>query len=640
MFGLLLTLVFPGSALAGVPTAATLAGVTWLVSTWPASVAFQVSRPTIALTVIVPGSHPPAITGTVTAGPASAPAVLLQSHPIPGATALVFGEETIVLGGAGRASITLTSAGQTVASQSFSFKVAPRAPLAAAPPSAATAAFIAELNAFRAQVGAAPVAVSPALTAAAAAHAAFVSAQAARYGSSVSVHDEPAALSAQPGWTGVYARDRDLAFGAVSGGGVEVMSSGNPDPVAFLVEETVFHRNLLLDPGALEAGAAEVGGQFVLDLSNWGGSRDVAATVWPQDGATAVPLTFGGEWPSPLQPFAGTSFPAGTPVTWEDAAASDGTRILNPTFTLAAAPGGQPVAGVVLTPDLWQPFTGSGVFLGTGLAFIPTHPLAAHTLYTATVAVQEFPPAGGGPVQVRRSWTFTTGDGAVLAPGGVAQAASTPAAVTVPADPWSVLPAAVQSRLAGIAQARGPAPTYSDVYLAPWAAPAIAALGTAGVLHGIGGSMFDPQDPITMGQLAAALTAFMPSQATATLANATSLPSWAVGPAETAAGAGWLDAPKGVFAAGAWATRSIAIEALTRMLGWSDVASAYAAAGGGWPPAIHGDPGQSGEAEADLMWAAHVGLLAGVDGQAAGNMALSRAQLAVLLWRVAQQGGR
>jgi hypothetical protein len=627
-------------ALAGAASAVSVGGATWYVSSLPGSVAFVVSRPAIALTVTVPGSGLPVITGTVSAGGTSVPVALLRQTNLPSAVALTYGEDSLTLPATGRATITLTAGGAQLASQSFSFTVAAGSPPAAPAPTSAEAAFIAELNAFRAQVGAPPVAVSPALTAAARAHAAFVSAQSARYGAGVSVHDEPTAWRTLPGWTGLYARDRDLAFGAATGGGVEVMSSGNADPVAFLVAETVFHRGLLLDPAALAAGAAEVGGQFVLDLSDWGAGIGAPPVVWPPAAATDVPLTFGGEWPSPLAPFPGLSFPAGTPVTWEDYAAPAGTQVLSATFTLTAQPGGQPVAGSVLTPSLWQPYTGSGVSLGTGIAFIPARPLAPGQIYSATVAVQERL-ADGSVRPLGQSWSFTTGHGSVEAPAGVAQAASVGVAPTASQDPWSAIPSATRARLAALAQAArsGAPPTYSDLYLAPWAGPAILDLSAAGVLHGIGQGMFDPEDPLTTAQLAAALTDFVPTSATAPLANAAALPAWALQPAERAVGAGWLDAAGGVFPADAWATRATAVRALTRMLGWSAAAAAYAAAGGSWPAGIQGDPGPGGEAETDLMWVAHIGLVDGVDGQAAGNQALTRAQLAELLWRILQKAG-
>ncbi len=681
MVSLILTLT--GGALASDITPLAVSGVTWYVSTLPASIAFKVSRPAIALTVVVPAGAPPNIQGTVSVGAQAVPASLLRTQPLPGATALTIGEDNVTLPAAGKGTITLIAPdGLRLATQSFGFTVAAGAPPTVAPPTAAESAFIAELNAFRAQVGAPPVVVSPALTAAAAAHAAFVSAQAARYGATgTSVHDEPVAWSGVPGWTGLYALDRDVAFGAATGGGVEVMSSGNPDPVAFLVAETVFHRDLLLAPGALAAGAADVGGQFVLDLSDWGGAVGVSPTVWPPNGATGVPLTFGGEWPSPLQPFAGLHFPVGTPVTWDDYAAPPGTMIVGGTLTLTSQAGGQPVAGAVLTPQLWQPFSGTGVYMGGSLAFIPDQPLAAHTTYVASVqAVEQI--GSGGQRQLSGTWTFTTGDGSVLPPGGVAQAASAAVTTTttttgtatgtsgttttattgtasattsarttaqttatVPQDPWSAIPSTIQARLTTLAAAAGKAPAapqYTDLYQASWAAPAVDALSAAGVLHGIGSDMFDPNGTLTLGQLAAALTGFDPPPATvapAFLANAASLPSWAVRPAGEAVGAGWLDATQGVLAVNAWATRATAVEALTRMLGWSGAAQAYAASGGPWPAGIQGDAGMTGEPETDLLWAAHIGLINGVSGQAAGAQALTRAQLAELLWRVIQQGG-
>ncbi len=717
MAALLLTLT--GGAFANAATPLAAFGSTWYVSTLPRSIDYRVSRPAIALTVVVPPGPTPAIGGTVTVGTQSLPVTLLRSQPVPGAIALTLGEDSLTLPPSGRASIHLVGPGSlSLATQSFTFTVAAGAPATAPPPTPAESAFIAELNAYRAQVGAPPVAVSAALTAAAAAHAAFVSGQPARYGTGVSVHDEPVAWRTLPGWTGLYARNRDLAFGSATGGGVEVMSSGNSDPVAFLVAETVFHRDLLLDPAALVAGAADVGGQFVLDLSDWGGATGVQPTLWPPDAAKGVPLAFGGEWPSPLQPFAGLRFPAGTPVTWDDYAAPPGTQIINASFTLMSEPGGQPVAGAVLTPQLWQPYTETGVFMGVSVAFIPDRPLAADTTYLASVRAVEAPPTGGQR-QMATTWTFTTGDGSVLPPGGVAEAASptvttqtnpavttvtsqaaatsttstgiagggqntTPstsqpattgsdptvspggsrpaatngsqvattatsqaaATVTVPQDPWTVVPANVTERLAALAaagKARTAAnPTYTDLYLAPWAAPAVDALSAAGVVHGIGSDMFGPNDPLTTGQLAAALVSFVPPPSTVTptsLANAAALPAWAVRPLQEAVGAGWIDAPGGLVAVNAWATRATAVEALTRLLGWSQAAAAYAASGGGWPAGIKGDAGMSGEPENDLLWAAHLGLVDGVDGQVAGAQALTRAQLAVLLWRIVQKAG-
>lgn len=689
MLGLVLMLA---PAAAASPASAAWEQQVQLWDSSPASVVFQVQKPAVAVILSVAGQSPTALAsvleGSVRITPAGGattklPVAILGQGQVGNTAWVLAGENTARLSGSGRITLYMRMAdGIYWNPLSTQYTVAPGAVAAVPAPTAAQQAFVQRLNAMRAAAGVPPVGVSPALTAAAAAHAGFVAEHPALYGqSSVSMHTEPGNLT---GETGLWPNNRDAAFGSRFGGGAEVMSRGGAaHPLADLVNETVFHRSILLNPRVLTAGAADVSGVFVMDLAE-GLAAPPMQVRWPAAGAGGVPTTMWGEYPSPLSGFAGAGYPAGTPITWQCYACVSrrvpvAQAVYNVQASLSAA--GQVVPTYLLTDQNWRDTnpTYSGVALGAALALLPRQPLAGGTTYTVRVTASVYGQAlvsscwafsTGGPVAQTAGCTASTttapsvtqgppintgGSGSTSPPtstGGSSGTTTAPPTNTggssgsvvagslrgaflgAPAWAWAhaALPGAARAGLRVLMAEGATNLTFGDVARdAPWAASAVARLTAAGVVDGVGPGVFDPNGHLTREQVAVMLARLAPNGAPSPASGAVQVPSWAQAGVNQAVASGWLQASADM---GGQVSRAAAIRELMRFAGWRALARAYEAQGGRWPAGLTTHAAWNVQTKADLLWAAHIGLLRGIGGRVAGNQPLTRAQFAVLLMRL------
>ena len=652
-------------------------------------VVYQVQRPAVGVILSASGQSvatmESTITGSVyvtsTSGDATVvPIAILGAGQTGNDSWVVVGENTLRLQGSGRISIQMRlSAGLSWPLATLKYTVAPGAALSVVAPTSAEQAYVGRLNTMRAAAGVPPVRIDAGLTAAAAAHAAFVDGHPSVYPNYVSMHSEPGNLA---GETGLWPWNRDAAFGSRYGGGSEVMSFGS-HPLTQLVDETVFHRSILLDPRILAVGAADVGGVFVMDLAE--GPTAYPTTVrWPVPGAGGIPTTMGGEYPSPFAVFPGATYPAGTPITWQCyGCVSPSVPVAKAVYNVHASlsANGQLVPIYLLTDQNWvdKSMVYSGIPLGSAVALLPGQPLAADTTYTVRVSASVY---GRGPVSA--CWAFgtggpvaptagctsttpsgsstttptlTTGGGSPPSTGGSANTTTAPpssnattASSTTEASSetgslrgaflgsvaWArahaALPAVVR---AGLRMLEGTGSTvlpFRDVaQAAPWAASAIARLASAQVVEGVSAGRFDPSGHLTGEQVAVLLSRLAPVAGTFPAAAVGSVPSWAQAGVSRAMAVGWFRKATNL---GGPMSRARAIRVLTRFVGWSALARMYVVQGGSWPTGLSSSTTRDAQATADLMWAAHIGLLRGINGRVAGSQPLTRAQFAVLLVRL------
>ena len=170
----------------------------------------------------------------------------------------------------------------------------------------------------------------------------------------------------------------------------------------------------------------------------------------------------------------------------------------------------------------------------------------------------------------------------------------------------------------GTASAKGHA-TFQDLGHAQWAAAAIETLSAQGVLTGLTPTQFGPQDPVTIGQLAAVLLRYQGGAGQgAPFAKQV----------QRAIGDGMLSGLGGDVDAGAAATRAQAIAMIVNALQLpanGNLASLQTFGDTKSVPAWARQP---------LALAVQLGLLTGSQGQLDPNAKLSRAELAVILQRI------
>lgn len=186
---------------------------------------------------------------------------------------------------------------------------------------------------------------------------------------------------------------------------------------------------------------------------------------------------------------------------------------------------------------------------------------------------------------------------------------------------------AVYARQTAGAQAASP---FKDLTAqAPWAAAAVAALQQAGVVHGTSSTTFSPAQPVTFAQLVTMLARLQAGSGAAGTATPAGTPSWAQSAMAWAQASGALAGEQGLSNPNAALTRAQAVLMLINAAGLAQQAAGQSGAAidlRGTPPAwAHGA----------LALAIQLGLLQGSNGQLLANESLTRAQMAVLLARLA-----
>ena len=172
--------------------------------------------------------------------------------------------------------------------------------------------------------------------------------------------------------------------------------------------------------------------------------------------------------------------------------------------------------------------------------------------------------------------------------------------------------------------------TFSDVDLeAPWAAAAINALQSAGVVNGTSSTTFTPSAPVTLAELATMLGRLQAGTASSTSSNPTDTPWWAQNGMAWTQQSGVLSGVQDLGSPNAPLTRAQAVLMLinTANLG------AYADAESGATIDLEGTPPPW--AHGAMALAVQLGLLKGSGGQLLADQPLTRAQMAVLLARLA-----
>jgi hypothetical protein len=185
----------------------------------------------------------------------------------------------------------------------------------------------------------------------------------------------------------------------------------------------------------------------------------------------------------------------------------------------------------------------------------------------------------------------------------------------------------------GAASASGatpPAVSFSDMEEAPWAAAAVGALAQAGVVNGTGNGQFSPSAPVTGSELVTMLARLAAFQGTGgTPSQGSGVPAWAQAGVAYAQQAGVLQGVEGLSDLSEPLTRAQAVTMLINALGMGQAAAqasqAQIALQGDVPPWAHGA----------VALAVQLGLLQGSGGQVLADQVLTRAQMAVLLARLA-----
>jgi hypothetical protein len=274
------------------------------------------------------------------------------------------------------------------------------------------AAGIAHLNDYRATLGETAVTLDPTSSTGCEGHVAYLIAEQGIAGQVLLTHDEPdknnPSYSVANEQAGLQS---DLAYGQDGRTG--------PQSLARAVDLWVnglYHRHPLLDPGLVKVGAASSGGYNCLNYQAAGNTvinRLNAPTLWPPNGMTDVPRTFGGnEGPCPTLPAnplaAGTCvasgfIPSATFYNWGTSRSSAITSVASATLTdtttgaATAIPLLAYYAGGIAGHD---PAAG---FMVDEIALVPMASLpASRKLQVDIVAVVR-------GTQTPLSWTFTTG---------------------------------------------------------------------------------------------------------------------------------------------------------------------------------------------------------------------------------------
>ncbi len=176
----------------------------------------------------------------------------------------------------------------------------------------------------------------------------------------------------------------------------------------------------------------------------------------------------------------------------------------------------------------------------------------------------------------------------------------------------------------------GGAAPFADVQdQAPWASAAVDALRAAGVVDGTSSSTFSPNQPVTLAELATMLARLQAGSSAGGAVVPSGTPSWAQAAMAWADAGGVLSGEQGLGSPNAPLTRAQAVLMLINALGLGPQAATLADAAiglqGAPPPWAHGA----------MALAVQLGLLQGSGGQLLSGQVLTRAQMAVLLSRMA-----
>lgn len=278
---------------------------------------------------------------------------------------------------------------------------------------------IAQLNLYRTFVGLGQVALDPVSSAGCAEHLQYLICAEATKGMGYLEHTEtgvPACATDGGGTAGV---DSDLAWGESTTNGV-VTDQSLGEAVDLWVNG-LYHRNPLLDPGLTKAGAASSGGYNCLDYGAPGNTATVRAAspvLFPPNGATDVPETFGGfESPCPTaaDPLTATSCGgSGFIVTanwygWSTGGASAIDAVSSVSMTDTATDASVPLfAWYADTISGHDPAPG---YVHNEIALVPQASLSANTAYSVTIdaTISETINATTSEQTTTLSWSFTTG---------------------------------------------------------------------------------------------------------------------------------------------------------------------------------------------------------------------------------------
>jgi hypothetical protein len=172
-------------------------------------------------------------------------------------------------------------------------------------------------------------------------------------------------------------------------------------------------------------------------------------------------------------------------------------------------------------------------------------------------------------------------------------------------------------------------PAFADLSQALWANDAVEALKQAGVVNGTGPDQFSPDQPVTEAELVTMLARLQAGSGGSTGGAPSGTPSWAQEGMAWAQGSGLLSGVQGLGAPDGALTRAQAVALLLNAAGLGGVAATQASA----------PIGLSGEvpawAHGVLALAIQLGILQGSGGQLLADQPLTRAQMAVLLARLA-----
>ena len=175
-----------------------------------------------------------------------------------------------------------------------------------------------------------------------------------------------------------------------------------------------------------------------------------------------------------------------------------------------------------------------------------------------------------------------------------------------------------------------PTTTFLDVKTeAPWATAAVSALEKAGVVQGTSTTTFSPNADVTVAELATMLARLQAESPSNTSSAPSGTPAWALKAMAWAETSGVMTNVQNLGQPDAPLTRAQAVLMLINAAGLSQSAAMDANASinleGNVPAWAHGA----------IALAIQMGLLQGSDGQVLANSTLTRAQMAVLLARLA-----
>lgn len=271
---------------------------------------------------------------------------------------------------------------------------------------------VAQLNLYRTLVGLNPVTLDSASSAACAAHLEYLVCAEASKGTGYLEHTETGVPSCAVDGGEPGGIDSDLAWGQGGSGNGSVTDQSLGQAVDLWING-LYHRNPLLDPGLTKVGAASTGGYNCLDYGATGNTVTVRAAspvLFPPDGTTNVPETFGGfESPCPTaaDPLTATTCGSSGFIAtanwygWSNGNASAISAVSSATITDTATDAVVPLfAYYADTVSGHDPAPG---YVHNEIALVPQASLAANHTFSVTIDAT----ISGQTTTV--SWTFTTG---------------------------------------------------------------------------------------------------------------------------------------------------------------------------------------------------------------------------------------